>query len=219
MGRNRFERIEEAGRNNSNLAQGVASETRPDLSTPRASAESMSVTRDEDRNPRRGGSLERDQPTSPPIETLKRLRLACFGTPPGSAGGETRSKDPLRCLQRTGQWARQGEEGETPGGLKIPGEDRLPSCGVTPADRSTDSRYGLKPLKASPQPAASLRSATQPLPRERGRWPSGHADTEGLGPPPATTSETTARLRRSTRNATRGRGVDETTPAIGRETL
>jgi hypothetical protein len=55
----------------------VASDTRPDLSTRRASAESMSVTRDEDRNPRRGGSLERDQPTSPPIETLERPRTAC----------------------------------------------------------------------------------------------------------------------------------------------
>jgi hypothetical protein len=34
-------------------------------------------TQDEDRNPRRGGSLERDQPTSPPIETLKRPCAAC----------------------------------------------------------------------------------------------------------------------------------------------
>jgi hypothetical protein len=57
--------------------QGVVSDTWPDLSTPRASAESMSVTQDEDRNPRRGGSLERDQPTSPPIETLKRPSTAC----------------------------------------------------------------------------------------------------------------------------------------------
>jgi hypothetical protein len=34
-------------------------------------------SQDEDRKPRRGGSLERDQPTSPPIDTLKRPWTAC----------------------------------------------------------------------------------------------------------------------------------------------
>jgi hypothetical protein len=35
---------------------------------------------------------------------------------------------------------------------------------LTPADRSTDSRNGLKPLKVRPKPAAPLRTLLQPLP-------------------------------------------------------
>jgi hypothetical protein len=50
----------------------VASDTWPGLWTQRASNGSYAGIQDEDQNPRRGGSLERDQPTSPPIETLKR---------------------------------------------------------------------------------------------------------------------------------------------------
>jgi hypothetical protein len=38
----------------------------------------MLVIQDEDRNPRRGGSLERDYPTNLPIEILKCLFMGCL---------------------------------------------------------------------------------------------------------------------------------------------
>jgi hypothetical protein len=62
----------------------------------------MSGTQDEDKKPRRGGSLERDEPTSPSIETLERPCTAC-----SHAGTKRRRGDvvfgPRGALQ-LGQW-------------------------------------------------------------------------------------------------------------------
>jgi len=105
--------------------------------------------------------------------------------------------------------------------LKIPGEDRLPSRGVTPADRSTDFRYGLKPLKARPKPAASSRTNAWSLyfQMERTGTACGDADNGAgsdrrksagaLATSPSAASVDTQRQE--------GQGVPRGAPAIGRE--
>jgi hypothetical protein len=57
--------------------------------------------------------------------------------------------------------SRQG--GGDPWRDENPGEDRLPSRGLTAADRSTDFRIELKPLKARTIPPSSLRVVPRPL--------------------------------------------------------
>jgi hypothetical protein len=81
---------------------------------------------------------------------------------------------------------------------------------LIPADRSTDFRIGLKPLKARSKPAALSRVTPTPLlgaAMDDTRWRGDGASLDGR------------RVRPSTTNARRGRGGRETSPAIGRETL
>jgi hypothetical protein len=133
-------------------------------------------------------------------------------TPPRSARGETR--------HRPGQ----GEEGETPGGLKIPGEDRLPSCGVTPADRSTDFRYELKPLEACSKPAVSSHATSSYYCSLSGGWNSkARGDAENgasSGPRNAKrcSGDITGRAMVDSKRQ-EGQGTSRDAPAIGRETL
>jgi hypothetical protein len=109
------------------------------------------------RTPGRGqeaqeGRQSRERPANLPVDRDP-------GAPePGlfrHAGPKRRRGDAAAVASRRG--------GGIPWRAEIPGEDRLPSCGVTAADRSTDFRFELKPLKARSRPTASLCTALKPL--------------------------------------------------------
>lgn len=98
----------------------------------------------------RGGSLERDKPTflltypgSPP--------LACFGTP-----------SEKRMRVETALVVSRQERGN-PWRAENPTRGSAPIVRLTPADWSTDSRNGLKPLKARPKPTAFSHTTLKPL--------------------------------------------------------
>jgi hypothetical protein len=185
----------------------IASDTR----TRRTGASPALGPRDEDKKPRRGGSLARDQPTSSPIETLKRPCTACFGTPARSSRGETRHR------------SRQGEEGETPGGLKNPRR------GSAPIVRGNTRRpeYGLPKRAETPEGAPETGCVLA-----HDAWPLYfYAEWTGRRAATRTTerARTVATVERCSGNITErasvdtqrqeGQGVPRGVPAIGRENL
>jgi hypothetical protein len=148
------------------------------------------------REPGRGqeaqeGRQSRERPANLPVDRDP-------GAPePGlfrHAGSKRRRGDAAAVASRRG--------GGIPWRAEIPGEDRLPSCGVTAADRSTDFRIELKPLKARSKPAESSRAALKSLFGAE-RTPRGDAERVELGRTPRRTPTDNARRGKGCREASR----------------
>jgi hypothetical protein len=81
---------------------------------------------------------------------------------------------------------------------------------LNPVDRSTDFRFGLKPLKTRPIPPRFSRVTPTPTPRRKQRTTRGIVGTDRAGTP----AKSSRRQKRQ-----EGQGVSRDIPAVGRENL